>query len=268
MWIMDVRTGSIAGGIKGAFYDRVCALEAAMFDKTLVLSEGLKVKLFGPMIRNNIEIVPLGANLAMFKPAPKDERLRDEMGINRDDTVLVYTGRIDKTRKLEGMLEAFRIVRSALTTSRLRLLIIGGGPDRIEELKSQAGALGLAGDIILMRRIPYFVVPKYLASANIGLAYIPKNVAYDCQPPLKAFEYLAASLPVVATDTTANEEVIKDGLNGIIASDRPEDFAKGILRLIHDPPLLARIRENSVKSIQEFDWDKIVNRLMAIYQTE
>lgn len=267
-WILDVRTGSIEGGIKAAVYDKVCALEARIFDRTILLSKGLKQKLFGATTRNDLEIVPLGANLRMFRPPLQNQTLRPNLSIGPDDIVLVYTGRIDKTRRLETMLRAFQIVQAAKAETTIKLLIIGGGPDRIRQLKEVAEALGINNDVIFLAQIPYTAVPQYLAASDIALAYIPKNAAYDCQPPLKAFEYLAASLPVVATNTSANEEVIKDGLNGIITTDRPEDFASGILRLITDLPLRAKVKEHSLESIMEYDWEKIVDRLTTIYKTE
>jgi glycosyltransferase involved in cell wall biosynthesis len=50
---------------------------------------------------------------------------------------------------------------------------------------------------------PYEVLPKYLAAMGVGLIPFKHNAVTYHADPIKAYEYLAAGLPVVATDLPA-----------------------------------------------------------------
>lgn len=264
-WLLDIRTARIEGGAIAFFYDKVKIFESSFFDHTILLGEGLRRKLFGNRKQDRTSIVPLGANLAKFRHAEEDRSLWDNFKIPRGSVILLYIGKIDRTRGIEKLIEAFSILRHNEKDSRVELVIIGGPDTMVEDLKGHARFLSVWSHIHFLGSVPYDAIQDYVANSDVGLAYIPKNPVYDTQPPLKTFEYLAASLPVVATDTTANCEIIRDGDNGIITSDHPADFAQGVQRLLDDPHLLERIKQRSVESIANYDWEKITNRLEMIY---
>jgi glycosyltransferase involved in cell wall biosynthesis len=266
-WVLDIRTVRIEGGIRAFLYDRLKIFESRFFDRTILLGEGLRKKLFGNRSHNRTSIVPLGANLAKFRHTENNRSLWDEFNIARDSIILLYIGKIDRTRGINKLIEAFSILRHNKTDRKLEMVIIGGPDSMIEDLKNHAGLLSVSEHTHFLGSVPYDVIHNYVANSDIGLAYIPKNAVYDTQPPLKTFEYLAASLPVVATNTTANCEIIGDGDNGIIAADHPNDFAQAIQRLLDDPHLMQQIKAHSVQSIAEYDWEKIANRLEMIYST-
>lgn len=119
---------------------------------------------------------------------------------------------------------------------------------------------------MFLGKVPYEDVPDYLVNSDIGLAYIPKTKIYDVQPPLKTFEYLAASLPVVATNTLGNLEIIKDGINGLITLDNCQDFAEKIIRFLKDSQLRSQIKNNAINSIIKYDWKNNVDEIVRIYK--
>ena len=266
LWLLDIRTSRIDGGIKGFLLDRVKVFESVFFTRIIVLSEGLKKNLFHNRMANRIFILPLGANIDKFKNTETNRNIWSLINIKQDDTILTYIGAIDRTRKIENMLEAFHIVLNKVKKVNLKLVIIGGANNRIEELKRKTAELSIDENVCFLGHISYDRIPEHMVNSDIGLSYIPKNRVYDCQPPLKTFEYLAASLPVVATDTSSNLDIIEDGINGIITTDDPADFANGILRLLQDQQLKNSVKARSAESIVEYDWENVVNHLLEIYQ--
>jgi glycosyltransferase involved in cell wall biosynthesis len=100
----------------------------------------------------------------------------------------------------------------------------------------------------------------------VAISPIPKNDIYDIQPPLKTLEYLASGLPIVATDTVANQIFIKDGINGILVSDDEAGLLEGIDRLLSDEKLRSSLSSNAKISASSFDWELSVrNSLEPAY---
>jgi len=81
-------------------------------------------------------------------------------------------------------------------------------------------------------------------------------------------EYMAAGLPVVASDVGGNAEAIDEVQTGFLVRDRaPESFAAPILRLLRDEPLRVRMGGNGHAACRaRFSMDTAVQELEAYYQ--
>jgi len=78
-----------------------------------------------------------------------------------------------------------------------------------------------------------------LASADIGIAWMPEDSWSLGKCGLKVLQYMAAGLPVVANPVGVHREIIVDGCTGILASTS-EEWAEGIFRLAFSPELRRR----------------------------
>lgn len=66
-----------------------------------------------------------------------------------------------------------------------------------------------------------------------------------------AMEAMSMSTPVVMTRAGATEELISDGVDGLLVAPRhPEQIAEAIQKVLHDPDLAERIRQEGRKKIQ------------------
>jgi glycosyltransferase involved in cell wall biosynthesis len=73
--------------------------------------------------------------------------------------------------------------------------------------------------------------------------------------PLKLFEYMAAGVPVVASDLPALREVLRDGENAVlVAPDDPGALAQGIRRVLEDKPLADRLAAQARRDAQAHTW--------------
>ncbi|MCF6150669.1 MAG: glycosyltransferase family 4 protein [Candidatus Kuenenia sp.] len=262
-WILDIQTGAIFGGLKSLIYDRLTVFEAKFFDKVSILSKHLKDKLFGNKLLKDIYVVPLGANIKRFEKIERDKNFWQKLGITDNTTILIYIGKLDKTRMPENMLKAFQTILQRKRNEKIKLVIVGGDDNDIERLQKESTRLLIDDKVLFLGRTSYESIPFYLVNADMGLAYIPKNIIYDAQPPLKTYEYLAASLPVVATNTLGNLEILKNGINGVVTSDDHQDFAHGILTLLNNQQLYSDIRNCALNSIENYGWEKITEMLLA-----
>jgi len=73
-----------------------------------------------------------------------------------------------------------------------------------------------------------------LASADIGIAWLPADLWSLGKCGLKVLQYMAAALPVVANPVGVHGEMVRPGETGFLA-ETPEQWAEAIARLATDP---------------------------------
>lgn len=79
-----------------------------------------------------------------------------------------------------------------------------------------------------------------LATADVGLSWLPRHPWSDGKCGLKTLQYMAAGLPVIGNRVGANRELIAEGETGFLA-DTPDEFAAAFTRLAENPSLRARL---------------------------
>jgi glycosyltransferase involved in cell wall biosynthesis len=72
-------------------------------------------------------------------------------------------------------------------------------------------------------------------------------------------------LPIVSTTIGAEGIRYQDGENILIA-DTPEDFSKAVIRVLSEPDLAQRLRQNGRRWVEEhYDWQKVYSAWDAVY---
>ncbi len=166
--------------------------------------------------------------------------------------IVVFLGSF---RAWHGVLDLIQAAGMLLEQGRdVQFVLIGDGPQRAE-------AEGLAqhwpGRFTFTGAVAYEQVPALLASASVGVA--PFNTAAHPAlhtagffwSPLKVFEYMAASLPVVTPNIVPLNSMIRDGQEGMLFSEGDiAGLAAAIAHLLDQPAAAiamgARARERVV----------------------
>ncbi|MCC6235366.1 MAG: glycosyltransferase, partial [Verrucomicrobiales bacterium] len=129
----------------------------------------------------------------------------------------------------------------------LNLRIVGDGPER-PRLQGMVEELGLSQRVSIEPPIPISRIPELLSTADIGV--VPKlaegfgNEAYST----KIMEFMAAGLPVVASQTRIDQFYFGKGEVHFFASDNPEDMARALSQVITQPEL----RETLVRKGRDY----------------
>ncbi len=79
-----------------------------------------------------------------------------------------------------------------------------------------------------------------LASADIGISWLPEDRWSRGKCGLKILQYCAAGLPVIANPVGTQPVLVRHGLGGILART-VDDWVEGITRLSRDPALRRRM---------------------------
>jgi glycosyltransferase involved in cell wall biosynthesis len=174
---------------------------------------------------------------------------------------LLYVGTL-YNRKLHHAIEGFSTFYNRhKNLIPLKFSIIGSGPgNEISTLKDTAERLGVSSVVRILGRVPHDKIKPYFDTHNIGLSYIPITKYYDFQPATKTYEYLLSGMPVLATATSANQQVI-DEKNGVISGDTPKDISDA-LATVYDR--LSSYDSSVIrKNAATYNWKSITNKLSS-----
>jgi glycosyltransferase involved in cell wall biosynthesis/GT2 family glycosyltransferase len=168
-------------------------------------------------------------------------RLREEMGVKRDDLVIGTVGRLSLQKNPADFVHV--AVQLSRRFRNLRFVYVGDGPLRasVESEIAEAGLsdrvslLGIRSDVDeLLRAMDIFI----LTSLWEGL---PRVVP----------QALATGVPVVAYDTAGIRESVVEGRNGfLVAPGAIDDMVERLSRLVEDRGLRDGMSRNA---IEEFD---------------
>jgi glycosyltransferase involved in cell wall biosynthesis len=202
-----------------------------------------------------ILVHPNGVDPARFAAARagRAER-RAAWGIDADATVAVYVGSLYAHKGLATLLHA--AARSPATT----FLVAGGDDEQVEAWHRE----GVPGNVRFLGFVPNAEVPGLLAAADVGLvpnSASDRTAAYTFS--LKLYEYLAAGLPVVASDIPSLRSAMGDDPPGaLVPPDDPEALAAALARLADDPAERARCRALAEARARASTWDARARRIL------
>jgi glycosyltransferase involved in cell wall biosynthesis len=226
-------------------------------DMTLALSERLReyVVALGAGAEKT-RVLGAGINTSLFHPDDKGRDIRRQYGIEEKDAVLFFMGWL---YHFSGIKE---VTAQVAAGTDFKLLIVGDGDagadlQKIQELHNASDRIILAG------RKPYEQIPAFIAAADICLlpAYPTEEIMQDIVP-IKVYEYMAMSKPVVATKLPG---IIKEFGNdsGIVYVNGPDEVAAEAIRLVRSGHL-KELGRKAREFVERRSWDNITDQFEAI----
>jgi glycosyltransferase involved in cell wall biosynthesis len=183
--------------------------------------------------------------------------LRDELGLDPADTLLVSVGNLYQVKGHRYAIEA--LARLARRYPRLHLAIAGRG-DLAATLAKQASDCGVAGRLHLLGLRSD--VDAVLAAANIVV-----HPSLSEGLPLALLEAMFAARPIVASNVGEIGTALDGGNAGLLVEPGdPSALAAGIDRLLREPDF-ARVLGTRARrrAFAEFDVHEMASRYASIY---
>jgi alpha-1,6-mannosyltransferase len=227
---------------------RYCGRLYRRFDAVFALSENggaAKLRTYGV---EDVDVVPLGVELGDFAPSRRDPKLRQSLGLNDGQPLLIYVGRLDGEKKSQTVVDAFRLLPPDLGA---RLLLLGEGP-----LREDFAALGNPRIFT-----PGYVrdrseLARWLASADIYVSGMADETF-----GISIIEAQASGLPVVGVAAGAMIDRVTDDIGRL----GPVDDAAAMKANILDV-LAAGAREMgdcAAVHAHQFGWSRSMEELFG-----
>jgi glycosyltransferase involved in cell wall biosynthesis len=218
-------------------YDAYIALTPYEAEKAVQL--GLK--------KNKVIIISNGVS---------EDNCRKDDVTDRDESVVLYLGRLSKAKNIDLLVKAMVIVSKAVNKASLVL----AGPDE-----------GIAKSLI-----------EFARKRNIRLQYLSlvpeavkhelylKSYVYAFPSPYEPFgitllEAAQHGLPSVITGFGGQLYSAPPNIASVWTKPNPLDYAQGIIELLTDKNLWRKISENAMKWSQNFLWSRILPKYEKLY---
>lgn len=189
-----------------------------------------------------------GIILSVF---PSLEVMTNQKRANDGRIEIVHVGGLRWSYASEELLEAIPIVVKQEPSARF--IVIGAVRSKLKNF-SLMKELEDTGNLVTIDHLPHDEVISRLFKCDIGLSFVlPIDQTHRLAMPRKLFEYLAAGIPVVASDVPSLREIVAASECGVLVDARsPESIAQGILLLCNDPALRRKLGNNGQQAARQF----------------
>jgi glycosyltransferase involved in cell wall biosynthesis len=177
--------------------------------------------------------------------------------------VAVYVGILAPGRGIE------QTVKALAGAPRLRLRLIGPDAEGFSaQIAREAEHAGVADRVEILPPVPPAEVIDAIAGARLGLVLIqPTSLSHRLSLPNKLFEYVAAGIPVLASDLPVIGPLVRDeGLGEVVAPDDIDGIAAAMRRLA-DGEASAGLRPRLRKFAERSTWALEKNLLAEVYES-
>jgi len=232
--------------------DRIRRGEAKIYprvDGIVSISRGLADKLKEIFaLQVPIEVVPDGVNLDFYSRnhrRPKNNRI-------------VYVGQLYPWKGAGTLVEAMKYVSDG------ELHVVGGSEERVGKLKETASRLGIEGRVFFYGQVPPSEVKSHLEEAAVAVLPLTQDlISASFTSPLKLFEYMAARVPIVASDLSSTREILEDGVNALLVQPNdPRALAEGIQKMLNNRQMAEGLAQKAYEDVCGYTWENRAERII------
>jgi glycosyltransferase involved in cell wall biosynthesis len=224
-------------------------------DLVLAPSEFVAARLRAQGVTRPVRVLPTGVDLDRFRPGDP-AAARRALGIAPDARVLLYVGRLDREKNLEFLFDGVARVRRPGT----RLLLVGRGT-RAHALRVAAAARGLADRVEFRGGTAPENLPAYYRAAD---AFVFASTTET--QGLAVLEAMACGVPVVAVRASGVEEVVADGVSGLLVPEEAAAFAGAVGQVLADGDLAGKLATGAREAAARFSATELARALVAAYR--
>jgi glycosyltransferase involved in cell wall biosynthesis len=155
---------------------------------------------------------PVIMNAPNRREIVKTDHFRSDLGIRKDQMIMLYQGVLAAGRGIDLILEAFQ----ARYDDKVVVVFMGYGP-LAEKVKNCSS---LYKNIFYYPSVPPEVVLEYTSSGDVGLCLIENTcLSYVYSMPNKFFEYAMAGLPILTSDMKDMSKLINQYKMGSVVKE-------------------------------------------------
>ena len=197
---------------------------------------------------------------------PVQSQLKLKLGIQSDDFVFIFVGRLVKDKGINELVSAFKELlieneQEKLCFLKSKLLLVGSFEEKLDPLNLET--------LIEIQNNPNIIsvgfqqeVRSYFAVSN-ALVFPSYREGF----PNVVLQSLAMELPAIVTNINGCNEIVTEGFNGLIVPPKDtESFKEAMKKFFYDSILFEKLKENARQSILPYEQRIIWEALLAEYR--
>ena len=207
-----------------------------------------------------MEVIHHGTDVEAFQRLTGDvPALRGSLGLMPKDIAIGIIGRVAPEKGHRDLFEALRL----LEKSRLRIVVVGDGPD-LEKLKREAAENGLSSRVIFTG----FRNDVNNVIAAVDIVAVPSVWPEPCSAVVQ--QGMALGKPVVGTRTGGTPEMIVDGETGLLVPVGDVSALAAVLTCLSETPELRKKMGTAGRRRVEahFTLRGMTDKVEALYRRE
>lgn len=222
-------------------YRHLPVLAISPSTKKDLIKEGFREK--------DITIIPMGLTL------PKRLKIYPKEKI----PTLIYLGRLNKQKGIEDALMVMAKVKKNFAP--INLWVVGSGDSQyLKKLEKRVADLGL-------KVIKFFGFvseeKKFALLSRAQLLLVPSfHEGWGLVVP----EAGRVGTPVVAYQVAGLQDVVKNGVNGVLVKPYPDAMVQAIITLLNSPQKLAKLSDGALREAKKYGWHKTAKKALVILE--
>jgi len=206
-----------------------------------------------------ISIIPTGVDLDKFSSGDK-EWLRKHYTIPAANRILLFVGRLTQEKNLPFLIQTFKEVKDHMPATTLVITAQGPMEAELKQLVIDLD-LSLDSDVIFTGVLPFETLVDVYSSADLFVfASLTETQG------LVLLEAMAAGLPVAAVRAPGVQEMVDDGINGILTDEDTGRFSAAICSILADEGLYCKMRQNALAKAEIYSSRNMALRLEEVYK--
>ncbi|OBS09618.1 glycosyltransferase family 4 protein [Acidihalobacter prosperus] len=215
----------------------------------LVVPSGFTAAKARAWYRGPLEIVPWGVNTETYRPLPEVEK----------ESAFLFVGAQKPRKGVDDLLDGFARLVTEYPEARLYLV---GSPS--ERYTRRIAELGIDAQVIKTGVVTHEQLLGYYARCLCHV--LPSVNTHDAFEGygLVHLEANACGIPSIGSLGTANEEIIVDGVNGLLCKPHdPESVYRCMRRILNDDGATQRMFEASLQHARGYTWGRVIEAFEA-----
>jgi len=209
--------------------------------------------------KDKIEIIPHGIDISEFDNLPQSGEFRRKYGLNGNQRIIFYLGRIHKTKGLDLLNKAFADLSKEIDNARL--VIAGPSDGYLSPLRQLIKELHIGEKVIITG--PLYEMEKLEAYVDADICVLPSSYEIFGMTILEA---CACGTPVVLTDRCGIAEAIDSGQAGLVVPYDKEQLKQAIQHMLGDDRMRLQFSEKGKLLVREkFNCERMVKQIESLY---
>jgi glycosyltransferase involved in cell wall biosynthesis len=237
--------------------------------KIVVTTSGLKKEFLNiGFPEDRILVLPNAVAVNEFSISESQETCRRLMDLPLDRPIIGYIGKFHTYGLEKGIPTLIRsLVYLKEKYSHPPLIVCVGGPMEYAEIYYRvADDAGVPREMIQFVDFqPRLQIPRWMKACDVCTIPSPaKRFFMKSASPMKLFEYLAAGVPVVASDLPAIRDILQDGKNGLLVPpEDPRAWAAAIARILDDRNFAGDLARRGFETVKDNSWERRAARAFS-----